>query len=273
MKAGRWFDDADMRSRAPNFVINDAMAKRYWPGQNVIGQRVTVTRASQARPDFGQPIAGTIIGVINDVHQQGQDVPPDFEVYVPFTLETWPWGSIIVRSRDGQRSVPALARAIRSVDSRLIAEGAAGNGELVPMESMLASTLEPRKLSTSLVGAFALCALLLAAIGMYGVVAYGVARRTQEIGVRKAVGATDREIMRLMLGESLRIVVVGIIVGALGSWAGARLIRTLLFETGAADPLTYVVTIAVLGAVAMLATYLPARTATRLSPTMAMRSD
>ena len=141
------------------------------------------------------------------------------------------------------------------------------------MESNVASSLEPRRFSMSLVGGFAVCALLLAAIGMYGVVAYSVGQRTREIGVRKALGATDGDVATLLMRESFRMVVVGVIVGATGAWGGARLIRSLLFDTGAGDPLTYIVTVVVLAAVAVLATYLPARSAMRLPPTTAMRAE
>jgi putative ABC transport system permease protein len=273
MKAGRWFSDDDIRSRSSVFVVNEAMAKLYWPSSSPVGQPLTVTRASQARPDFGQPVTGTIIGVVADVHQRGQDVPPDVEVYVPFTFETWPWGSLMVRTRDGGRAIPALARAIGAVDPRLIGPGAAADRDFGAMESAIASNLEPRKLSTSLITGFAICAMILAAIGMYGVVAYSVSQRTQEIGVRKAIGATDRDIARLMLGESATIVAIGVVLGVAGAWAGGRLIRSLLFGTGVGDPVAYVATIFLLGAVALVATYLPTRTAMRLSPTIAMRND
>ena len=96
MAAGRWFTDDDMRSPGGSFVINASMAKQYWPGENAVGHRITVRRSSQARADFGQPLPGIVIGVVNDVHQTSQDTPPSPEVYVPFTLETWPWGSFVV---------------------------------------------------------------------------------------------------------------------------------------------------------------------------------
>ena len=273
MTAGRWFDETDIRSGTAAFVINEAMARRYWRGQDAVGQHMTVTRASQGRKDFGQPIAGTIIGVVADVHQLGQDLPPAVEVYVPFTLETWPWGSLIVRTRDGAGSIPALARAVRSVDSRLVAAGPAGERNFGDMESLIASTLQTRKFSTSLVAAVAACALLLAAIGMYGVVSYSVTQRTQEIGVRKALGATDGQIGVLLMRDAFRVVALGALLGGAGMWAAARLMRSLLFETGIADPAVYVASALVLAGVAFLATYLPTRRAMRLAPTVALRSD
>lgn len=125
----------------------------------------------------------------------------------------------------------------------------------------------------SLIATFALCALVLAAMGMYGVVAHGIAQRTREIGVRKALGATDRVIVSGIFRESLLVIGAGVVLGCAGSWAAARLIRGLLFDTGVADPLAYVATIVLLTGVALVATYLPARQATRLQPSIALRAD
>jgi hypothetical protein len=273
MVAGRWFEDDDVRSPGGSFVVNETMAKRYWPGTKAVGQRITLTRASQARPDFGQLLPGTIVGVVADVHQQSQDVMPSPEVYVPYTLETWPWGMLIMRTRDGRRAAPSLARAIASVDPRLIEGGAAGASAFGTMEEAVAASLRPRKLSTSLIGSFALCALILAAIGMYGVVAYSIAQRTREIGLRKAIGATDTDIVTMILRESVLIVAVGVILGCVGASGGAHIIRQLLFETGIGDPGTYIGTIAVLALAALAAVYVPARRAMRLDPAIAMRGE
>jgi predicted permease len=274
VRAGRWFDAADIRSPGGSFVINESMAKRYWPGANAVGQRMMVRRASQGRADFGQPLPGTVIGVIADVHQSRQDVLPDPEVYVPYTLETWPWGNLVVRTRDGSRSIPSLSQAVLSVDGRLTpAISGTTRHNFASMEESIASSLAPRRLSVTLIVVFAVCALGLAAIGMYGVVAYSIAQRTREIGVRKALGATDGRIVRAMFRESLLLVVVGVSVGCLGAWGGARLIRGLLFDTGLVDPTTYAATIILLAGVAALATYLPARRAVRLDPVIAMRGE
>lgn len=273
LAAGRWFDESDMRAPAGKFVINETMARQYWPGRSAIGQRITVRRASQARADFGQPLPGEVIGVIANVHQGRLDQAPDAEVYVPFTLETWPWGFLVMRARDGERSIPALTRAIASVDPRLVRPRDRGAGVVSAVERSIADSLRPRKLSMSLISAFAACALLLAAIAMYGIVAYGVAQRTREIGVRKALGATDRDIMRLLFRESTWVVLAGIVVGSTAAVASARLIRGLLFQTDVTDPLAFGATIVVLAAAAGLATYVPARRAIRLDPSLAMRVE
>ncbi len=270
---GRWFNAADMRSPAGSFVINETMARRYWPGESAVGKRFTAHRSSQARVDFGQPVSGTVIGVVNDVGQFSQDALPAPEVYVPYTLEVWPWVTLVTRSRDGVRAIPAIRRALLDVEPRLVLHGGQASRNFASVETLIAATLEQRRLAMTLIGAFAGCALVLAAVGMYGVIAYGVAQRTREMGVRKALGATDRMIAGLVIRESLALAGVGVAVGCVGAWAAARLIRGLLFDTGPTDPVSYVVTIVLLTAVALLATYVPARRATRLDPTIAMRGE
>jgi putative ABC transport system permease protein len=143
----------------------------------------------------------------------------------------------------------------------------------VTVASTIATSTAQRRLATSLLGAFAAGALLLAAIGLYGVIAYGVAQRTREMGVRMAVGASEHRILRLVLGEGIRLAALGAVVGIVGALVSTRLIRSLLFETVPTDPLTFVVTPVLLAGVALLATYIPARRATRLDPTLAIRGE
>ena len=141
------------------------------------------------------------------------------------------------------------------------------------VEDQIAQSLVQRRFAMSLVGGFAACALVLSAIGMYGVIAYGVEQRRREIGVRKALGATDGNVASLVVGESLRVAGVGVVLGCFGAWAGARLIRGMLFDTGPGDPAPHVVTILVLTVVSLLASYVPARRASRLDATIAIRGD
>jgi putative ABC transport system permease protein len=273
MAAGRWFTAADMRSPGGAFVVNATLAKRYWPGQSAIGKRMTVHRASQVRADFGQPLAGIVVGVVADVHNVSQDAAPDPEVYVPFTLEVWPWVTLVARTHGDAATRDALRRAVRAVEPALMAGNAASTDGFTPATDLLAGGLEPRRFMMGLIGIFAGCALALAAIGMYGVVAYGVTQRTRELGVRKALGATDAMIAALVVRESMTLAGAGVVIGCAGAWGGARLIRALLFDTGPADPGPYLATIGLLVAVALIATYLPARRAVRLDPTIAMRGD
>jgi putative ABC transport system permease protein len=273
MIAGRWFDASDMRSPGGGFVINQAMAKQYWSGDNPVGKRLTLRRSSQVRPNFGEPLPGVVIGVVADVHQVRQDIEPTPEVYVPYTLEPWAWGNLVVRARDASSVIRPLRDAIVAVDPALIEKGSQGQSRFSVIDDDVQSALAPRKLSMWLIGGFAGCALVLAAIGMYGVVAYGITQRTTELGVRKALGASDRSIAALVLGESLMLTGIGVVVGCAGAWAATRLIRAQLFETPAIDPLSYGATIGMLTLVALLATYLPARRAMRLDPTIAIRGD
>lgn len=273
MRRGRWFSESDMRSPGGAFVINETMARLYWSGSNALDQRLTVTRASQSRKDFGQPLKGIVIGVIADVHQSSQDAAPVPEIYVPYTLETWPWGNLIVRARDGARSIPALARAVRSVDPRLVAEGAAAEKDFGVMQEAVTNSLQPRLLSIRFIGAFAACALVLACIGMSAVVAYNIAQRTREIGVRKALGATSVSVFALILRESSVIICLGTLSGAIGAWASARLIRNMLFNTTPVDVMAYSASVAILAVVALSATVVPARRVVKLDPVGALRTD
>ncbi len=273
MRSGRWFTDTDLRTPGGAFVINETMAKLFWPVSAALDQRLTVTRASQSRKDFGQPLSGTVIGVVADVHQASQDAAPAPEVYVPYSLETWPWGMLIVRARDGTRSISSLARAVRSVEPSLIQDGAAAEKDFGVMQDAITSTLQPRLLSIKFIGAFAACALVLACIGMSGVVAYNIAQRTREIGVRKALGATSGSIFALILRESSVIICFGTLSGLVGGWASARLIRGMLFNTATIDLVTYSTSIALLAIVALSATLIPARRALSLDPVRALRGD
>jgi putative ABC transport system permease protein len=216
-----------------------------------------------------------VLGVVRDVRQGGreQDVTP--ELYVPYTQEVWPWITLVVRASVPERVIPALQRAVLDVDPAIpVRNGGPGLfGGFKTVNSLVSSTMAQRRFALSMVGTFAVCALLLAAIGMYGVISYGVAQRTREVGVRMALGATQRNIMRLILGEGLKLALIGAIVGLAGALACARLIRAMLFATGATDPTTFVVTPLLLGAVAVVACYLPARRATRLDPTLAIRGE
>ena len=269
---GRWFTTDDMRDR-DGFVINEALARQVWPGADPLGQRITLRRSSQARPDFGQPVSGTVVGVVKDMKQQSLDNGPTPEVFVPWTLEVWPWITLVAHVQSPGREIPLIRRAILDVEPGMPVAGSALQGGIVTLQSRLTSSIAQRRLAASLVGAFAAGALLLAAVGMYGVIAYGIAQRTREMGVRMALGANQRRILRLVLGEGVRLALIGAALGLAAAFASTRLIRSLLFGVMPTDPLTFVVTPLVLAGVALLATYIPARRATRLDPTLAIRGD
>ncbi len=272
MARGRWLSDLDMREK-DGFVINETLAKQLWPSGDPLGQRITLRRSSQKRPDLGQPISGHVIGVIRDVRQQSIGDKPSPEVFIPWTLEVWPWITIVAHVQNPQREIPLLRRAILEVEPGIPVAGENLQGGFVTITRTLSSSVAQRRIATSLLGSFAAGALLLAAIGMYGVIAYGVTQRTREMGVRMALGASSQRILRLVLGEGIRLALIGAALGIVGAFASTRLIQSLLYETVPTDPLTFIVTPVLLGGVALLATYLPARRATRLDPTLAIRGE
>jgi hypothetical protein len=261
-----------MRSpEASGFVINESMAKRFFDGENPVGRIITVHRTSQARADIGQPISGPILGVMADVHWQGQENRVEPEVYVPYTREVWPWITLVAHARNPGRVAPGIRKAVFSVDPNIpLSAENSYTGVDTPKGGI---SFDRRELALTMIGAFAVVALLLAAIGLYGVVAYGVTQRTRELGIRMALGATSGNIARLVLVGVGKLVAVGLVAGLAGGFAATRLIRSMLFHTAPTDPVTFVVVPVTLISVALVAAWWPARRAMRLEPTIALKAD
>ena len=265
--SGRWFADADMRApMAGGLVVSRTLARRL--GGNPIGHPITIRRQSQARADFGQPITLPVIGVVDDVKEFGPTDDTDAEVYLPYTLEVWPWMSFAVRADDADRMKRTVGNAARTVEPaiRFLFGPSVTHGG--------ADLIDPQRLFlTKVVTGFAGAALLLAALGLYGIAAYGVAQRTREIGVRMALGASDRRVVSLVVREAVVLVAAGAVLGALLATASTRVIRAMLFGTSAADPATLVGVAVMLALVALGAVYGPARRAARIDPAVAIRGD
>jgi putative ABC transport system permease protein len=265
---GRGFTDADMRSPS-GFLVTESLAKRLWPGATAVGHRITVRRSSQARADFGQPIALPIVGVVADYHEFSAEAKPPEQVFLPYTLEVWPWTTFIVRTPPAHATLAALERAVKGVDPAIDLRGSPS-----ALRSALAIRFtDPRVFVATLMSGFAATALLLAAIGLYSVVAYGVAQRTREIGVRIAIGATASSIMRLVMRQAALLVAFGVVGGLLAAVTATKVVRALLFETTPTDPATFVAVPVVLAAVAAIASAVPAYRATRTDPIAAIRAD
>ena len=263
---GRGFTEADAGSAGGVVLVNETLAKRFYPNQSALGR---VVRPSMS----GQP-SMTIVGVVKDVKQRGLSEETGTELY--FLVEQSPAVAkgapgtlnVVVRSSTPFETVaPALQQIARSMDARLPVV------KLRPMEEVFAESMaRPRFLMTLLVG-FALLALLLAAIGTYGVLSYLVSERRQEIGIRMALGAERGTLLGMVMRHGLRLALVGLFLGLVGALAVTRLMQTLLFNVRPADPATMGVVAAVIASVALIACYVPARRATRVDPLIALRAE
>ena len=267
LRAGRTFTDADTADTLLVIVVNETMAKKFWPGGSAIGRRLTMG---------GNGIWITVVGVVADVHHRGLDLQPRPEMYRPHTqfryggpgapaVSTMTW---VVRASGDPRAATSYARAaIHAVDANL------GVSDIATMDQVLADSTSDRRLNMLLFAMLGGLALTLATVGVYGVVAYSVTQRTHEIGVRMAIGARPADVVRMVLSEGGGLAVAGVAVGSVAAIAAARLIRGLLFEVSATDPLTFAGVAIGLLAVALLASYIPARRATRVDPMIALRGE
>ena len=271
---GRWFSADEMRSPGDGVVISETVAKRYWADQDPVGKPLTIFRSLQSRPEFGRAVASVVVGVVGDVRQYGVAASFDPAVYVPLAAEPWPWVSFVVRARDaGSVSPAALRKAVLDVEPRLLPVGPGIAASFRLVESSLSASLAPRRYVLGLVGAFSACALALAVIGLYGVASYAVTRRTQEFGVRIALGATRDQIVRSVLRWGMTLAVVGCAIGMAAALGLVRLIQSLLYATPGTDPAVLVTIPIILIVVGAVAVYVPARRAARVDPIVALRSE
>lgn len=256
---GRLFDDRDVKDSQQTVIVNESLAERFWPNQDPIGKRLERGDKEPWR---------TVVGVVRDTKEFSFDNEPPISIYHPH--EQFPIGTMFMVVRASTPTTvltPAITKELRALDPELPAF------EFKTMEQRLSDTLSRRRFSTFLLGVFSLVALVLAAIGIYGVMAYSVTQRTQEIGIRMALGAEPGRIMLMIVRHSLVLVVVGVLLGLAGAFALTRVMSSLLFRVSATDTLTFVAPPLILAAVALLASYFPARRAARVDPTIALRSE
>jgi putative ABC transport system permease protein len=244
------------------------MARRYFSGEDSIGKRIQIGSPEENRLYGNKPASREIIGIIRDVKHWELNERGEAELYVPFTQLPNSWMFIAVR---GDEQVMNLAGAIRSAIRSIDPNQAVSNIRL--MEDRLSSSIATERVNTVVLGFFAVVAMLLAALGIYGVMSYSVTQRTHEIGVRMALGAERRDVFRLVVGQGLELTLIGVALGLAVSLALMRFISSLLFGVSAADPLTYTGVSLILLVVAMLACYLPARRATKVDPMIALRYE
>jgi putative ABC transport system permease protein len=265
LRSGRYFQTSDNAQSMPVAIINETMARQYWPGENALGRRFKL-----GDPDENVPWV-QIIGIVADIRQMGLDEPVKAEMYFPYQQgqQIWyvPRDLVIRTSGDTSNLVGSVRQAIREVDP----DQPVSN--IATMADVLGTEAAQRRMGMIMLVGFAALALLLASLGIYGVLAYFVTQHTAEIGVRQALGATPRNILFLVLKKGMGLTLAGICIGLVGAFVLTRLMSSLLFGVKASDPLTFVTVPLVLGLVALLACLIPARRATRIDPLVALRYE
>ncbi|MGC1936032.1 MAG: FtsX-like permease family protein, partial [Candidatus Acidiferrales bacterium] len=241
-----------------NIDINEAMARRFWPQGDAIGKRINFCSFDP------KPCWISIVGVVGNVHQFGLEAAPTYDAYFS---GGWTPYLVIHTASDPHRAALAAADVIHKVDPALPVT------DVMTMDDVLSGTVSPRRFSAVLIGIFAGLALLLAAVGIYGVMNYMVSRRTQEIGLRMALGAQPRDVLGLIVGHGAKLTLIGIAIGVAGALALTRLMASLLYGVSATDPATFAGVAILLTIVALGACYVPARRAMKVDPMVALRYE
>jgi putative ABC transport system permease protein len=259
---GRYLNETDNADSPPVIVVNQNLARRWWPTQSALGKRI-----KPGRPETDEPYR-EIVGVVGDVKQDGLEAPQLPEMFWPVAQAPRQAMTLVVRTSTDPMSMAAAAtREIHTIDPDLPV------AKVQPMSRYLSDTLARRRFSTLLLGIFSGLALLLAFVGVYGVMSYSVAQRTHEIGVRMALGAQKIDMMTMVLRQSLAIVAIGLVIGLISALGATRLMSALLFGVGANDVTTYLIVVLLLGTAALIASYLPARRAMAVDPMIALRYE
>lgn len=257
---GRLFNEQDPNDLKNRVVVNEALARRHWPDEDPVGKKIRIS--------WGETIEDEIIGVVGDVRNASLDAAARSTTYWPYAR--FPYGTMTLAVRTGSDPAtlgPAVTSIVRGLDSQLAVN------KIRTMGDVVSDSVAERRVTMLMLGIFAAAALLLAAVGIYGVIAYSVTQRTQEIGIRMALGARPRQVLRMVVGQAMALAAIGITVGAALSLALSRLMEGLLFGVRPADPVTFAAVAAMLAGVAATASYVPGRRATRVDPVIALRSE
>jgi len=261
---GRTFTDADVRTAQLVMIVSQSTAQKFFGDADPIGRAL--------RPSAKPEIAYTIVGVVGDVRDQALNQQTPTLYYAITQRGSWPLMDVVVRSNARTSGSPeALLPAIRQRIHDLDAGLALAN--INTMDQWLSNSAAQPRLNTALLTSFATVALLIAAIGIYGVLAYSVNQRTREIGLRMALGATPRSVLHLIVGQGMKVVLIGVAVGLAGGLALGRAVSSLVFGVPVRDPATFSIVAVVLTAVAFAACIIPARRAARVDPMVALREE
>jgi predicted permease len=260
LREGRFFNDQDRENSAPVIIISDSMARRFWPGENPIGKRLTPSFHLQQGPR-------EVVGVVGDV-KTGLDSDASATMYMSYEQAPQSYMTIVARTAsDPQKFIQTISKAIYAVDKEQAL------WDVRTMEQVLKTSVAGRRFNMTLLIVFAALALVLAAVGVYGVMNYSVTLRRRELGIRIALGARAVDILRLVIGQGLTLTLIGVGVGLIGAYILTHLMASLLYGVTATDLLTFFSVSCVLMAVGLLASYVPARRATKVDPMIALRSE
>jgi putative ABC transport system permease protein len=261
--AGRWFTEQDVAGAKRVVVINETMARRYWPKADPVGQALDLGMAIE--PGYA-PVE--IVGVIGDVKYDDMAAQFGNDIYVPYPQSGYPCYCLTVRTPGDPLSViPAVRQTVTAVQRELPVS------DVMTMAQRMANSTSRTRFIAVLLASFAVLALVLAVTGLYGLIAYSIAQRTREIGIRMALGARSSQVLCLTLFQGMRLVIIGAAVGVAAALALSRLMRSLLYEVSAADPLTFAAVALLLALAALVACYVPARRAARIDPMVALRYE
>jgi predicted permease len=256
---GRAFTPRDRDGAPLVAVINEAAVRRHFPGQDPLGQRIVI--------GMGEPLTFEVVGVVGDFKQDALELKIDPQIFLSYDQDPGPELSVVVRTRDPEAVMAAARAQVRELDPALPLFG------LQPMTEVVATSTAAQRFYMLLLGGFAAVSLVLAAIGIYGVIAYAVRQRTQEIGIRIALGATGDRVTRMVVGQGMVLAGTGAVLGLVAALLATRGLQSLLFEVKASDPTIYAGVAAVLVLVAAFASYLPARRAAQTDPQLALRGE
>jgi putative ABC transport system permease protein len=271
---GRAFDQRDTANSAHVLIVNEVFAKKYWPKGDPIGQRITIGKG--LGPQFEEP-PREIVGIVGNIRENGIKSGDQAVMYVPqsqipdgltqLANNVIPLSWIIQTATEPSSLSAAIQREIRSVDSQLAAS------KIRTMDQVISESTARQNFNMLLLTIFAGLALLLAAIGIYGLMAYSVEQRTQELGIRMALGADRGDMLKLVVRQGMLLAGIGVVIGLAASFGLNHLLANLLFGVKATDPVTYAAVAAILVSVALIATYIPARRATKIDPVIALRYE
>jgi putative ABC transport system permease protein len=260
LRRGRAFTAADAEKTQFVSLIDEAFVRKHFANEDPIGKRIKIGNGADSPYE--------IVGIVGDVHYEGLDSTAGPTMYVPFKQDVFGQMWILARTDGDPAQLSSVAQqAVREIDPTLPAFS------MSPLATVVSDSIAQRRFSMLLLGLFAVVALFLASVGLYGVVSYTVSQRTREIGLRLAIGATPGNVLRMVLGGGMKLAVVGVLIGLAGALALTQLIATMLFDIERFDPMSYGLTALILLAVAALACYVPARRAMRVDPIVALQQE